>query len=72
MFIVCVGMGVLCFSLSLMYIPVLLFKARKFALLFTMGSSFFVMRLVSTTTYDHWIHIVRFVIVIYPTQLKKT
>lgn len=27
-----------------MYIPVLLFKARKFALLFTLGSLFFVMR----------------------------
>ncbi|KAG5894461.1 hypothetical protein JTB14_032492 [Gonioctena quinquepunctata] len=39
----CLGMGLLCFSLSLMYIPVLLFKARKFALLFTLGSLFFVM-----------------------------
>jgi hypothetical protein len=37
-------MGTLCFSLSLMYVPVLLFKARKFALLFTLGSLFFVLR----------------------------
>jgi hypothetical protein len=36
-------MGTLCFSLSLMYVPVLLFKARKFALLFTLGSLFFVL-----------------------------
>ncbi|KAJ8943101.1 hypothetical protein NQ318_009175 [Aromia moschata] len=43
LFAVCTGMGILCFSLSLMYIPVLLFKARKFALLFTLGSTFFIM-----------------------------
>ncbi|VEN43075.1 unnamed protein product [Callosobruchus maculatus] len=43
MFAVCIGMGILCFSISLMYIPVLLFKARKFALLFTLGSTFFIM-----------------------------
>ncbi|CAH1116255.1 unnamed protein product [Phaedon cochleariae] len=43
MFGICVGLGILCFSISLMYIPVLLFKARKFALLFTLGSIFFVM-----------------------------
>lgn len=42
LFAICVGMGILCFSISLMYIPVLLFKARKFALLFTLGSLFFV------------------------------
>ncbi|XP_056633026.1 uncharacterized protein LOC130442712 [Diorhabda sublineata] len=42
-FAVCVGLGLLCFSISLMYIPVLLFKARKFALLFTLGSTFFVL-----------------------------
>ncbi|KAJ8930250.1 hypothetical protein NQ314_016978 [Rhamnusium bicolor] len=43
LFGLCIGMGILCFSISLMYIPVLLFKARKFALLFTLGSMFFVM-----------------------------
>ncbi|XP_018561266.1 protein transport protein sft2 [Anoplophora glabripennis] len=43
LFGLCIGMGILCFSISLMYIPVLLFKARKFALLFTFGSTFFVM-----------------------------
>ncbi|ENN71295.1 protein transport protein SFT2 [Dendroctonus ponderosae] len=42
LFAICIGMGILCFSLSLMYLPVLLFKARKFALLFTLGSLFFV------------------------------
>ena len=44
LFGLCIIMGILCFSLSLMYIPVLLFKARKFALLFTLGSLFFVLR----------------------------
>ncbi|CAH1109793.1 unnamed protein product [Psylliodes chrysocephalus] len=43
LFAVCVGLGLLCFSISLMYIPVLLFKARKFALLFTLGSTFFIL-----------------------------
>ncbi|KAL3274659.1 hypothetical protein HHI36_016039 [Cryptolaemus montrouzieri] len=40
---VCLCMGSLCFSLSLMYLPVLILKARKFALLFTLGSFFFVL-----------------------------
>nr|CAD7429560.1 unnamed protein product [Timema monikensis] len=35
-----VFMGILCFTLAALYIPVLLFKARKFALLYTMGSLF--------------------------------
>ncbi|CAH0564171.1 unnamed protein product [Brassicogethes aeneus] len=43
LFGICICMGILCFSLSLMYIPLLLFKARKFALLFTLGSLFFVL-----------------------------
>ncbi|XP_066137737.1 uncharacterized protein [Euwallacea fornicatus] len=43
LFAICIGMGILCFSISLMYLPVLLFKARKFALLFTLGSLFFVL-----------------------------
>ncbi|KAF5291454.1 hypothetical protein FQR65_LT01765 [Abscondita terminalis] len=42
-FCVCVFMGIICFSLSLMYIPVLILKARKFSLLFTLGSIFFVL-----------------------------
>ncbi|KAL1488936.1 hypothetical protein ABEB36_014722 [Hypothenemus hampei] len=45
LFALCVGMGILCFTISLMYLPVLLFKARKFALLFTLGSLFFVFSL---------------------------
>ncbi|XP_076282718.1 uncharacterized protein LOC143210077 [Lasioglossum baleicum] len=40
-FVVCFGMGILCFCLSAFYIPVLLLKARKFALLYTLGSVFF-------------------------------
>nr|CAD7442463.1 unnamed protein product [Timema bartmani] len=35
-----VFVGILCFTLAALYIPVLLFKARKFALLYTMGSLF--------------------------------
>jgi len=40
-FCICIFMGILCFSLSAIYIPVLILKARKFALLFTLGSLFF-------------------------------
>ncbi|XP_059470037.1 uncharacterized protein LOC132193409 [Neocloeon triangulifer] len=39
-FACCLGMGLFCFGLSLLYLPVLVLKARKFALLFTMGSVF--------------------------------
>ncbi|KAK4302127.1 hypothetical protein Pmani_001723 [Petrolisthes manimaculis] len=42
-FLVCVVMGLVCFSLAAMYFPLLVFKARKFALLFTLGSLFSVM-----------------------------
>ncbi|KAL0128321.1 hypothetical protein PUN28_003537 [Cardiocondyla obscurior] len=45
LFAVCLFMGILCFSLSLLYTPVLLLKARKFALLYSLGSLFFVMSL---------------------------
>lgn len=38
----CVLAGVFCFSLSTMYIPVLILKARKFALLFSLGSLFMI------------------------------
>ncbi|XP_068970479.1 uncharacterized protein [Bombus flavifrons] len=40
-FVACFSMGVLCFCLSAIYIPVLLLKARKFALLYTLASAFF-------------------------------
>ncbi|XP_041069646.1 vesicle transport protein SFT2C [Carcharodon carcharias] len=36
----CLAMGLLCFSLSAVYAPFMLLKARKFALLFTLGSLF--------------------------------
>lgn len=43
-FVICICMGIFCMSLSTMYIPVLILKARKFALLFSLGSLFFIMR----------------------------
>jgi Got1/Sft2-like family len=43
-FVGCLGMGLFCFGLSLLYLPVLVLKARKFALLFTMGSLFSMIR----------------------------
>ena len=39
-FMTCLIMGIFCFSYSTVYIPLLLFKARKFALLFSLGSVF--------------------------------
>ncbi|KAH9418463.1 uncharacterized protein LOC113797601 [Dermatophagoides pteronyssinus] len=41
-FITCFFMGITCFSISAMYIPILLFAARKFSILFTFGSIFIV------------------------------
>ena len=38
----CVVAGIFCFSLSTVYVPVLLLKARKFALLFSLGSLFMI------------------------------
>lgn len=43
-FVVCICMGVFCMTLSTFYIPLLILKARKFALLFSLGSLFFIMR----------------------------
>ncbi|XP_034474051.1 protein transport protein SFT2 [Drosophila innubila] len=40
-FVACLGMGCLCMTLSTLYIPVLMLKP-KFALLFTLGSLFFI------------------------------
>ncbi|KAH8377230.1 hypothetical protein KR093_004328 [Drosophila rubida] len=40
-FVACLGMGCLCMTLSTLYIPVLMLKP-KFALLFTLGSVFFI------------------------------
>jgi len=39
-FACCLGMGIVCFFLASFYIPLLLIKARKFSLLFTLGSAF--------------------------------
>lgn len=41
-FVACLGMGCLCMTLSTLYIPVLMLKP-KFALLFTLGSLFFIL-----------------------------
>lgn len=42
-FMLCLVLGLFCFFLCSLYIPVLILKARKFALLYTMGSLFFLM-----------------------------
>ncbi|XP_034936078.1 vesicle transport protein SFT2C [Chelonus insularis] len=39
-FVLCILMGILCFCLSAIYVPVLLLKARKFGLLYSLGSLF--------------------------------
>ena len=41
-FMGCIGMGILCFMMAAMYLPVLIISARKFALLYTLGSIFFI------------------------------
>ena len=40
----CLAMGILCMSLATLYIPVIVLKARKFAVLFSFGSVFFLSR----------------------------
>jgi len=42
-FMGCLVLGLFCFGMSSLYIPVLVFKARKFALLYSMGSMFFIL-----------------------------
>jgi len=39
-FMTCLVLGLICFAWSTIYIPMLVFKARKFALLFSLGSAF--------------------------------
>lgn len=46
-FVTCIGLGLFCMSLSTLYIPVLILKARKFALLFSLGSLFFILRYIN-------------------------
>ena len=41
-FMGCMAMGILCFSMAAAYLPVLVIAARKFALLYTLGSIFFI------------------------------
>ncbi|CAF0727117.1 unnamed protein product [Adineta ricciae] len=40
-FMMCLTMGILCMCLATLYIPVIVLKARKFAVLFSFGSLFF-------------------------------
>lgn len=40
-FVMCLLLGSFCFSLSALYVPMLVLRARKFAMLFTLGSLFF-------------------------------
>lgn len=42
-FMACLLLGLFCFFMCSLYLPMLVFKARKFALLYTMGSLFFLM-----------------------------
>ncbi len=39
-FVTCLGLGLFCFSFASVYVPVIVLKARKFALLFSLGSLF--------------------------------
>lgn len=41
-FVFCIVIGLFCFSLAGLYFPMLLIKTRKFALLYTVGSLFFI------------------------------
>lgn len=52
---ICLFLGILCFILSFIYIPVLLLQARKFALLFTLGSLFFILSF--SFLYGPWAHL---------------
>ncbi|XP_050349680.1 uncharacterized protein LOC126773078 [Nymphalis io] len=52
---ICLFLGILCFTLSFFYIPLLLLKARKFALLFSLGSLFFIMSF--SFLYGPWSHV---------------
>lgn len=52
---ICLFLGILCFTLSFFYIPLLLLKARKFALLFTLGSFFFILSF--SFLYGPWAHV---------------
>ncbi|KAJ0178003.1 hypothetical protein K1T71_006876 [Dendrolimus kikuchii] len=52
---VCLFFGILCFILSFIYIPLLILQARKFALLFTLGSLFFILSF--SFLYGPWSHL---------------
>ncbi|XP_064642731.1 uncharacterized protein LOC135497017 [Lineus longissimus] len=41
-FVGCIGLGVFCFALASFYIPFIVLKARKFSLLYSLGSLFFI------------------------------
>ncbi|VVD03824.1 uncharacterized protein LOC126976028 [Leptidea sinapis] len=52
---ICLFFGFLCFILSFLYIPILLLQARKFSLLFTLGSLFFILSF--SFLYGPWSHL---------------
>ncbi|XP_041988921.1 protein transport protein sft2 [Aricia agestis] len=52
---ICMCFGILCFILSFIYIPILLLQARKFSLLFTLGSLFFIFSF--SFLYGPWNHL---------------
>ena len=59
---ICVCLGLICFGLAMAYIPFIVLKARKFSLLFSLGSLFTVFRLAPPglrfyicSIYVHWL-----------------
>lgn len=53
-FAVCVFTGIMCFSLAAMYAPLLVLKARKFSLLYSLGSLFMINSF--SFLWGPWIH----------------
>ncbi len=49
---ICLCMGLLCMGLATLYIPVIVIKARKFAIFFTFGSLFFLSRYFNDFDYE--------------------
>lgn len=69
----CLAMGVLCMLLATLYIPVIVIKARKFAVLFSFGSVFFLSRYVAISigSDEKWIVLFSFSMLWGPTNHFK-
>ncbi|XP_075976030.1 uncharacterized protein LOC142976506 [Anticarsia gemmatalis] len=52
---ICLFLGILCFILSFLYLPVIVLKSMKFSLLFTLGSIFFILSF--SFLYGPWAHL---------------